>query len=94
MTTLRTAPFIKMPDIGKIQDQATKMVLEQLVRFLYDNQRKVYDDLNNSSGVGADPIYIGDKDTDGSWKMTVVGNNLVVFRRESSVWVEKSAFTP
>lgn len=43
--------------------------------------------------VGANgTIYIGDPNTNGSWRFTVIGNNLIVERRESGVWVEKSAF--
>lgn len=36
--------------------------------------------------------YFGDENTDGSWRITVSGTNLLVERRESGVWVEKSAF--
>ena len=37
-------------------------------------------------------FYLGDPETDGSWRFTVSGDNLVVERRESGIWVEKSAF--
>lgn len=37
-------------------------------------------------------LYFGDSATDGSWRMYQSGDNLVVERRESAVWVEKSAF--
>lgn len=37
-------------------------------------------------------VNLGDPNTDGSWRFTVSGNNLLVERRESGVWVEKSAF--
>jgi len=37
-------------------------------------------------------VYFGDTTSEGSWRMYVSGNNLVVERRESGVWVEKSAF--
>jgi hypothetical protein len=35
-------------------------------------------------------FYLGDKDTDGSWRITRSGDNLVMQQRESSVWVTKS----
>lgn len=38
-------------------------------------------------------IYLGGGlNTDGAWRFSISGNNLVVERRESGVWVEKSAF--
>lgn len=36
--------------------------------------------------------YFGAEGVDGSWRITVSGSNLLVERRESGVWVEKSAF--
>lgn len=48
MADLRTAPILgKIPDIGKITDQATKEALEQIIRFMYDNQSNIHDDLND-----------------------------------------------
>lgn len=39
-------------------------------------------------------IYFGDPATDGTWVITTSGNNLSFQRRESGVYVEKSAVTP
>lgn len=39
-------------------------------------------------------IYLGDPNTDGSWRIVRSSDDLVIQRRESSVWVEKSAFMP
>jgi len=50
-------------------------------------------DTTSSSG-GANPLYIGDSGTDGSWRFIIVGNDLSVQRRESGVWVEKGSFMP
>lgn len=36
-------------------------------------------------------VTFGDQDTDGSWRFIVVGTDLSHQRRESGVWVEKSA---
>lgn len=37
-------------------------------------------------------VYFGDANTNGSWRITTSGNNLVIERRESGSWVEKGAF--
>ena len=39
-------------------------------------------------------IYFGDETTNGSWRIVMSGNDFSLQRRESDVWVEKSAFTP
>ncbi len=38
-------------------------------------------------------IYFGDPTTEGSWKKIRVGNDIVFYRYESSVWVEKGRVT-
>lgn len=56
-----------------------------------DITRGVAGDLTLSSdGI----IYLGDPNTDGTWRIRVSGTAFVVERRESSAWVEKGAFTP
>lgn len=37
-------------------------------------------------------FYFGNESTDGSWRFYVSGENLVVEKRESGVWVEKGSF--
>ena len=39
-------------------------------------------------------LYFGDGVTNGSWRMRVSSNNLVMERLEAGVWNEKSAATP
>ncbi len=39
-------------------------------------------------------LYFGPRETDGSWRITRSGNNLVFQRRESGSWVTKSTITP
>jgi hypothetical protein len=41
-----------------------------------------------------DAFYLGDPDTDGTWRIIRDGNNLVHQRRESSAWVTKQTITP
>ena len=54
-------------------------------------------DSDNVPGVAgvstANVAYIGDSNTDGSWRFIITGNDLVVSRRESNVWTEKSRHT-
>jgi len=38
--------------------------------------------------------YLGDKSTDGSWRMIRSSNNLLMQRRESGTWVTKQTITP
>ena len=38
-------------------------------------------------------VYLGDMNTNGSWRLIRSGNDAVMQRRESGVWVDKFAFT-
>ena len=49
MIELRTAPILKMVDLSKIEDKATRDAFEQLLRFMFDNQRNIYDDINDTN---------------------------------------------
>ena len=42
---------------------------------------------------GTDAFYLGDKNTDGSWRIIRDNNDLNFERRESSVWVNKGSIT-
>ncbi len=48
------------------------------------------DDVLNDLADGK--IIFGDGVSDGSWKMQVVGTDLIRYRLESSIWVDKGAF--
>lgn len=49
----------------------------------------------NGAEVNSDEaFYLGDPDTDGSWRIIRDGNNLVHQRRESSTWTTKDTITP
>lgn len=47
--SLRTSPIIKMPDTSKVEDKATRDVFEQMLRFFFDNQKNIHDDLNDAA---------------------------------------------
>lgn len=63
-------------------------------KFLTNSGNKLLWATVTGSSSGSDPFYIGDPDTDGSWRFTIVGDNLSVQRRESGSYVEKAAFNP
>jgi hypothetical protein len=42
----------------------------------------------------ANAVYMGNPNTDGSWRLIPVGSNLSVQKRESGTWVEKGQFNP
>ena len=51
-------------------------------------------DVDGNIKIGSsDAFYLGDANTDGSWRFTRSGNNLVFQRRESSTWVTKSTIS-
>lgn len=43
--------------------------------------------------VATDYLYFGDQTTDGSWRMTIVGTDLIVQRKVSGDWLLKGTFT-
>jgi hypothetical protein len=53
----------------------------------------------SESNTGVPPVsednamYIGDPNINGSWKIEIDGATLVVYRRESAVWVEKGGYS-
>jgi len=47
--------------------------------------------VNVDSALG---IYIGDTNTDSSWRMIISGNNFLTQRREGGSWVTKNTITP
>ena len=49
--------------------------------------------LNNVTLPDDGVVYVGDPNTDGSWRKIRVGNNWQAQRRESGTWVKKSADT-
>lgn len=39
-------------------------------------------------------VYFGDRDTDGSWRITLSGTTLLIEIRVSGAWVSKGSFNP
>lgn len=72
----------------------TSGALEEGFMQIKDSFRDIYDDLTRMDSENQQVQYFGDRNTDGSWRIRVNGNNLVFERRESGAWVEKSAIVP
>lgn len=64
-------------------------ILQRFAKCLIDNGDGTFSLRLGGSG---STFYIGDANTNGSWRFTIVSNDLSVQRRESGVWVEKSLF--
>ena len=69
-----------------------KTALDNMYRFLMSDITTV--EINETDEDGSVWLYIGDKDTDGSWRIGIVDPDLNKERRESGVWVPKAADTP
>lgn len=50
---------------------------------------KAYVDAINPEETGV--IYIGDRNTNGSWRIRINGSFLITERRDAGVWIEKDA---
>lgn len=49
---------------------------------------------NTLRGADLTTFYFGDPNRDGSWRITITGNDLAVQHREAGSWVTKGDFTP
>jgi len=47
-----------------------------------------------SDNIFTSGIYLGDPNTDGSWRIRIDGVNLVFERREGGSWIWKGEITP
>jgi hypothetical protein len=70
-----------------------KTALDNMYKFLMSDITTI-EITDGGSGGGGSWIYLGDKDTDGSWRIGVSGTDLNMERREGGVWVPKAASTP
>jgi len=51
-------------------------------------------EIDSNGSIGDDAFYLGDPNTDGSWRIRRDGNDLSFERRESGVWVFKVKMNP
>ena len=73
---IRTYASIKMPDIGKIPDKTTQMVMQQLVSFLQQNQTFIHDDLASLSVGRASALPVASADLLGKFYQKINTNAL------------------
>ena len=91
MISLQSKKSVKTPNLNQITDPVLQQILNDFAKVITDNARNVYQDL---SALNIDVFYFGDPNTNGSWRIIPVGNNLSVQRREGGIWVDKHSFTP
>lgn len=84
MVVLKHRPQIKLPDLSGL-DPKNRAAIIQVMQFLFDNFKNIYDDLNALEN--AIP-------STGSWRIVEVGDNYVVQHLENDVWVEKAEWSP
>ena len=53
-----------------------------------------FDESGNVNLTDTGAVYLGDANTNNSWRMIRSGNNLVFQRRETGSWVTKGTYTP
>jgi hypothetical protein len=51
-------------------------------------------EVQNSSGICCNVFYLGDKDTDGSFRFVVSGTSLVAQRRVTGAWTSNKIVAP
>jgi len=88
------AKSLNLPTTDKIQDPEIKSVIDKHNEILDEMNRLLYGNISAAliDITGSGTYYLGDPDTDGSWRITVDGNDLHSDRRESGVWVTKGGF--
>jgi len=86
---------LEKTDLAAIQHhfELYKEALDNMYKFLMSDITTV-EITEGGGGDGGAWLYIGDKDTDGSWRIGIVEPDLNKERRESGVWVPKAADTP
>lgn len=79
----------KLPaNVGEAYSQMARIIAERDL-----NLAVLFSELTAISQAAADGVtYLGDKETDGSWRLMISGSSLLFQRRESSAWVTKGSF--
>ena len=69
-----------------------KTALDNMYRYLMSDITTI--EITDDVDSGGKWLYIGDKGTNGSWRIGISGTDLNSERRESGTWVPKAASTP
>jgi hypothetical protein len=90
------ASFRQLPIDGLISTWKSKLPASvseayvQMGRIIADrdlNLAALFDELVSTAALAsAGTLYLGDPNTDGSWRLTISGSNLSVQKRESATW--------
>ena len=87
-----------LPDLprAKMFDNRTGVMQRIWQDFFRSFYSRIGGDTNDAvfNSVTANVFYIGDAETDGSWRLIISGDNLNFERRESSAWVRKGDVRP
>jgi len=88
------AKSVDLPRTDKIKDPEIKAVFDKILEVIDTMNRLLYGNIGAAliDITGTGTYYLGDPNTDGSWRITVDGNDLHSDRRESGVWVTKGGF--
>lgn len=78
-------------------DKKIRNIIDATLRGIQDSNKNIFDDLtslSNQSPQSGNPLYFGDPEINGTWRIIVSGSNLSVQLLEAGIWNEKHAFTP
>lgn len=93
--SLKSRRSVITPRLDEVKDPIVAQILNDFAKVISDVARNSYDDFTQLAlQVVVDTVYLGDINTDGSWRFIKSGNNLSIQRRESGIWVEKTSITP
>jgi len=82
---------LEVPNLDRVSDiKSIKEWLRQFTRILRENYEMTQADII-VLGSG-DIAYLGDSETNGSWRLNKTSTQLLVQRRESGTWETKWAF--
>lgn len=77
-------------DLQKAIDAAATTASTQAITDALKTSRVVATDIEAGQG---NAFYVGSSSNDGSWRITMNGNNLVIQRREANKWITKSTIS-
>lgn len=83
--------FKRDPDVRIVGNMLPNYSAEQGTFLKAQGNNLVWAAASSNGGADANPFYIGDSTTEGSWRFYNDGTNLLFQRLESGTWVEKGS---
>lgn len=77
---------LRIPDVERIKDPETREVIRELLTELESQHRQLYNDLRVT-----DAVYMRVNGVD--WRLTVLGNDLLMQKKISGTWTTKAKAT-